>query len=84
MEQILDTHQNESTEKELEIELNSELQQRTRKGIRLIPAGAIILVASCISTLLLPSSHFLFEYVLYGLTSLGACVAFYGLYCLME
>lgn len=72
------------TSKAPELTPSEARSRRTSKGIKVIPAGALILVVSCILSLTVPSSSFLYDYILYGLTSVGAVIAFYGLYLVME
>lgn len=72
------------SEMEAETLSKEERSQRTRKGIFIIPIGAITLLLSCVTTLLMPDTFGLFNYILYGLTSIGAIVVFYGLYLVME
>ncbi|OYU96382.1 MAG: hypothetical protein CFE21_08270 [Bacteroidetes bacterium B1(2017)] len=61
-----------------------EISARTKKGFSLIGFGALVLLAGCIVTMLMPSSNFLYEVILYVPTSVGACMVIYGMYCVME
>lgn len=67
----------ETTKKEI-------AQKRSAKGFSLIAIGAISLLLGCVTTLVLPHSNIAYNIILYGLTSIGASVVFYGLYCLLE
>jgi hypothetical protein len=59
-------------------------QKRTSRGFSLIGIGAVSLLLGCITTMVLPHSNIAYNVILYGLTSAGASVVFYGLYCVLE
>jgi hypothetical protein len=67
----------ETTKKEM-------ARKRTARGFSLIAIGAISLLLGCVTTLVLPHSNIAYNLILYGLTSVGASVVFYGLYCVLE
>ena len=46
--------------------------------------GALILLTGCITNLIMPSMNDTYNYILYGVTSTGATIVFYGLYCVLE
>jgi hypothetical protein len=58
--------------------------KRTRRGFKLMALGAIILLSGCVTNLSLPSINDTYNYILYGVTSTGAIIVFYGLYCVLE
>jgi O-antigen/teichoic acid export membrane protein len=60
------------------------LTNRTSNGFKFVLSGAAILVTSCVMALISGISDPMFDYILYGLTSVGACVVIYGLYCVFE
>ena len=63
---------------------NENEQSRTKRGFSLIGLGAVILFGGCILTMILPISHPLYYFLLYGPTSFGAGMAIFGLYCILE
>ncbi|MCF8255068.1 MAG: hypothetical protein K9H61_10950 [Bacteroidia bacterium] len=60
------------------------LTNRTTNGFKFVLLGAAVLVTSCVLALLSSISDPMFDYILYGFTSIGACVVIYGLYCVFE
>jgi hypothetical protein len=59
-------------------------ERRTKRGFKFMALGAIILLGGCISNLIMPSMNDTYNYILYGVTSIGASIVFYGLYCVLE
>ena len=59
-------------------------ERRTKRGFKLMALGAIILLGGCISNLIMPSMNDTYNYILYGVTSTGATIVFYGLYFVLE
>lgn len=80
-----DTNTNKLDSENLEngIKIGKE-QSRTKKGFSLVGFGAIILLSGCMVTLVLPISHPLYNFLLYGPTSVGACMVIFGLYNILE
>jgi hypothetical protein len=68
----------------LEESKNQTSENRTKKGFTCMSIGALVLLGGCISNLIMPSMNDSYNMVLYGITSIGATVVFYGLYCVME
>jgi bacteriorhodopsin len=59
-------------------------EKRTKRGFKLMALGAIVLLSGCITNLIMPCMNDTYNYVLYGVTSTGATIVFYGLYCVLE
>ena len=67
------------------IEFKKEVsEKRTKKGFKLMAFGALVLLTGCITNLIMPSMNDTYNYILYGVTSTGATIVFYGLYCVLE
>lgn len=80
---------NESQTQNLSIEESNDskkeaLTQRTQKGFSITLWGALILLSGCITTMVLPSTHALYDIILYIPTTLGAGMVIYGFYCVFE
>jgi hypothetical protein len=70
--------------KEIDLKTKPNNDNRTLKGFKLLGLGAISLFLGCITNLTLPITNEYFHYILYGVTSIGASIVFYGLYLVME
>ena len=57
---------------------------RTARGFRMIGIGAIILLAGCMVSMIMPSSNPMYHFFLYTPTSIGACMVIYGMYQVLE
>jgi hypothetical protein len=57
---------------------------RNKKGFSIIIIGVSILFSGFLCNLLLSISNPNYNYFLYGLTSLGVILVFYGLYLIFE
>lgn len=84
---VLLTNQQENLENQMNEALNCPPKQtaaRTSRGFKLVLAGALILLAGCFSTMVIPYSSSLYSVMLFGPTSIGACMVMFGLYCVLE
>jgi hypothetical protein len=60
------------------------IDNRTKKGFTIIGWGALVLLSGCIGTMIMSTENPLYEFVLYGPTSVGASMVLYGFYCVFE
>lgn len=69
---------------EMELEQVDSRKIRTQRGFTLIGFGAIILIIGCILSIIADPSHLIYDFILYGPTTLGAIMVIYGMYKVME
>ncbi len=69
---------------EMEMEQVDSRKLRTQRGFSLIGFGAIILLVGCILSIIADPSHLLYDFILYGPTTLGAIMVIFGMYKVME
>lgn len=85
--EVLMQNQAENLENQMNEALNCPPKQssaRTSRGFKLILSGAMILLAGCFSTMVIPYSSSIYEVMLYGPTTIGASMVMFGLYCVLE
>lgn len=68
----------------LDLSLKNARENRTKKGFKILAVGAFILFSGFITNLTMPISNAYYQFILYGITSIGVVMIIWGLYLIME